>query len=183
MTELKGRVEFAALQMEYSLVSRDSEKDLIPMCADMGLGTLPWSPLKFGVLTGKFSSRDIDPSLEAAPCLESIRNSARLTERNVQIADEVIRIAKERGHSPAQVALNWVDTQPGITSPAVGARTADQLADNLASLECTLPDEHMASLNDTSASPLGYPHDILREAGPNIDGEISISPEGFLVLY
>ena len=182
MAELQGWTEFAALQMQYSLVERTSERDMIPMCADMGLGTTPWSPLGFGLLSGKFSTKDLNTK-ESTPRLEMIKGTGLFTEKNLRIAEEVSRIAKEIGRTSAQVALNWVSNRPGITSPILGARTAEQLADNLASLEFTLDDVHMERLNEISDFPVGYPHDITSGAGPNIDGECSVSPEGFRVLY
>ena len=185
MAELKGWVPFAALELEYSLVERTAERDLLPMCREFGIGTTPYSPLAFGLLSGKYSSKDLSAEGDDGSArLGMIKGMGKASERNLRIADEVIRIASEVGRTPAQVAVNWVCSQPDVTSPIVGARTLRQLEDNLAALDFTLDDEHAAALDEVSGITLGYPHDALLSpaAQGSVDGEISVSPPGFKVI-
>ena len=185
MAELKGWVPFAALQLEYSLAQRTAERELLPMCRELGIGTTPYSPLAFGLLSGKYSSKDLGTEGDGGNArLEMMKGMGKFTEQNLRIADEVIRVASEVGRSPAQVAINWVCSQPDVTSPIVGARTLQQLEDNLAALDFTLDDEHSSALDVASGITLGYPHDALLSpaAMSAVDGENSVSPPGFKVI-
>jgi aryl-alcohol dehydrogenase-like predicted oxidoreductase len=170
---LKDWTPFVALQIEYNLTLRDGERDLIPMAREMGIGVLPWSPLAGGVLTGKYSKDDMGPppkSPEEWASEDGSRRNlvkGRITERNLAIADETVGVAKEIGCTPAQVALRWLLEKPGVTSPILGARTMDQLEDNLGCLDVELSGEHMARLDEVSAIELGFPHDFIR--GPMVD--------------
>jgi aryl-alcohol dehydrogenase-like predicted oxidoreductase len=173
LAELRGWTPFTALQIEYNLALRDGERDLIPMAREMGLAVLPWSPLAGGVLTGKYSKDDMGPppaSPEEWAADDGSRRTlvkGRLTERSIAIADETVEVAKEVGCSPAQVALRWLLEKPGVTSPILGARTVEQLEDNLGALDVTLSDEQMARLDEVSAITLGFPHDFIR--GPMVN--------------
>ena len=182
MAELRGWSEFVSLQMQYSLVEHTSDRELMPMCRELGIGTTPWSPLAFGLLSGKYSSKDLDAGDKGSERLAMMKDSGLWTEANLKIADEVIRIAREIGRTPAQVALNWVCAQPGITSPIIGARTRAQLEDNLGALDFALDDGHMAALNEVSRITLGYPHLQSERAAAIVDCGMSISPPGHVVL-
>lgn len=154
---------FVATQVEYSLIKRDAERDLLPMSRELGLGLLPWSPLAGGILSGKYSQADI-PRLESLRQQKELRSSSRavrLTERHLQIVEAVKAIAKETEHSPAQVALNWLLSRPGVTAPIIGARTLSQLEDNLGCLDFRLSDTQIQNLEAVSAIELGFPHDFL----------------------
>ena len=175
LAELKGWSEFVALQMQYSLIEHTSDNELLPMCRALGIGTTPWSPLAFGLLSGKYSSKDLNTDDKTNARLQMMKDMGIWTEKNLQVADAVIRIAGEIGQSPAQVALNWVCVQPDITSPILGARTSAQLKDNLGALDFELEDEHLAALNEVSKIELVYPYSAL-SAGAGIDGELSIEP-------
>jgi aryl-alcohol dehydrogenase-like predicted oxidoreductase len=153
--------EFApliALQIEYSLLERTVEGELIPMALAMGLGVTPWGPLAAGVLSGKYSRHNMKP--------ESPGRAANLArhsnERVYGILDSLAAVAKRRGSSSARVALAWVRSRPGVASPILGARTLEQLKDNLAALELQLQPEDIAELNAATAPTLGFPIAMLK---------------------
>ncbi len=167
IADLRGWSPLVALQIEYSLVNRGAERDLIPMARAMGLGVTPYSPLGGGVLSGKYSRADL--SAPDAGSGESSRKSfnaglGMVTERTLAIADAVREVAAELGHTPAQVALAWTLQNPGVTAPVIGARTPEQLVGNLGALEVGFSGEHLARLAEVSAIDLGYPHDLLASA-------------------
>jgi len=161
LAELRGWSRFAALQVEYSLVERTSERELIPMARALGLGVTAWSPLGSGLLTGKYH-RSADSGSERR--LDKVAFK-EIDDTNYSIAREVDRVAAEIGKSPAQVALNWVRRQPQVI-PILGARTAEQMKQNLACLTFALGDEQMERLNKISQIPLGFPHDFLTSEVP-----------------
>jgi aryl-alcohol dehydrogenase-like predicted oxidoreductase len=166
MADLRGWSPLTALQIEYSLVERTVERDLIPMAAELGMGVLPWSPLASGVLTGKYSRADLGVAVSSDP-VGTRRNVAAangsLTERALNIADVVGEIAVEMGRTRAQVALAWTLLNPAVTAPILGVRTIAQLEDNLGSLDVTFNEAQIERLNAASAIELGFPHDFLRQ--------------------
>lgn len=183
LSDLRGWSPFVGLQVEYSLVERGVERELIPMARDLKLGVTPWSPLAGGLLTGKYSREDLDASeLEPGERPQDRRQMvrSRLTERRLLIANAVAEVAAEVGHSPAQVALRWVMDRPGVTSTILGARTTDQLEDNLGSLDVTLDSDQRARLDAASEIDLGFPHEMLMS--PRIKGflhgGVEIEPYG-----
>jgi len=161
LAELRGWSRFIALQVEYSLVERTSERELLPMARAMGLGTTAWSPLGSGLLTGKYT-RSKAPASERR--LDKVAFK-EIDDTTYSIAREVDRVAGEIGQHPAQVALNWVRQQTGII-PIIGARTADQIKQNLACLEFTLNRNQLERLNKISQVALGFPHDFLNSEVP-----------------
>jgi aryl-alcohol dehydrogenase-like predicted oxidoreductase len=155
IAELRGWSSFAGLQIEYSLVQRTPERELLPMAQAFGMTVLPWSPLGAGVLTGKFSG-------DAKPDKTRIKEgSNRLSERNLRIAEVVVAVAKEIGVSPAQVALAWLLHRPGTHIPIIGGTKASQVQDNLGSVSVKLSEEQLRRLNEVSAIEMGFPHDFL----------------------
>jgi aryl-alcohol dehydrogenase-like predicted oxidoreductase len=161
IADLRGWSPLVALQVEYSLAERTVERDLAPMAEEMGLGVIPWSPLAGGVLTGKYKRSDLDAEASANPT--GTRHNVvlahnMLTERNLDIADEVGKVAEELGKSRAQVALAWTLLNPAVTSPIIGARTLQQLEDNLGALDVEFSDEQRARLDAVSAIDPGFPH-------------------------
>ena len=165
IAELRGWAPLVALQVEYSLIERTVERELIPMASEMGLGVIPWSPLASGVLTGKYSRADLDGhegSAEPAGTRKdvAIANGA-LTERGLRIAEQVKETAARIGSTRSRVAVAWTLLNPAVTAPIIGARTLTQLEDNLAALELDLPQEQRARLEEASAVELGFPHDFL----------------------
>ncbi|MEV4111795.1 aldo/keto reductase [Nonomuraea sp. NPDC049695] len=169
IADLRGWAPLIALQIEYSLVERTVERDLIPMAREMGLGVIPWSPLASGVLTGKYSRADLDQEVSADPSGTRKNVAAAngsLTERALDIADVVKQVASDLGVTPSQVALAWTTLNPGVTAPIVGARTLRQLEDNLTALEVRFSESHLATLEEASRVDLGFPHEFLSRPMP-----------------
>jgi aryl-alcohol dehydrogenase-like predicted oxidoreductase len=155
----RGWSPFTGLQIEYSLVQREVERELVPMARGLGLGVLAWGPLGAGVLSGKYAG-------PAAP-----GDARRLTDvapAKLAIAKTVGDVAAELGHTPAQVALAWIRAQLAI--PILGARTASQLESNLACLDIGLPADALARLDQASHMPRGFPHDFLASADYTLGG-------------
>ena len=140
--------------MNYSLIGRDIEHEIIPLGLDQSLGLMAWSPLHAGLLTGKFR-RDARPAVSR---LNELDPPGTIDyERVYRIVDVLTDIAQARGVSPSQVALNWVLSKPGVDTVILGARDESQLKDNLAAAAWRLSAEEMASLDDVSALPEPYP--------------------------
>jgi aryl-alcohol dehydrogenase-like predicted oxidoreductase len=162
LAELQGRERVAALQLEYSLIERNIEREHIPAAQELGIGVCPWSPLGNGLLTGKYKRDDqAGPSKGHLDTLKTTGGALfeRFTERNWQIVDSLLEVSKQIGRPPAQVALNWVATQPGVTSTIIGMTKVEQLDDNLASLEFVIPPELRARLDQASAlDPTAQPY-------------------------
>jgi aryl-alcohol dehydrogenase-like predicted oxidoreductase len=157
MAELRGWSRFVGLQIEYSLIERTPERDLLPMAEALGLAVTPWGPIGGGVLSGKYSVGWETPDSKRVAA-----NRHRFSDRTMKIAGEVSAIAKELGRSSAQVAIAWVMGRgPHGTIPIVGARTAAQLEDSLGATETVLTPEMLARLDAVSKIELGFPHDFL----------------------
>lgn len=156
---------FVAFQAQYSLVVRDIEREHVPLCQKYGLGILPWSPLCGGFLTGKIERGMAAP---AGSRLErwKERYAAFDTERNWKILAALKAVAGEVGATPSQTALAWCVQRPGITSVIFGARSLEQLTDNLRAADLELPAAAMQRLDEASSFALGYPYDFIR----NIQG-------------
>jgi len=144
-----GRTTLASTQVEYSLLNRDIELDVVPAAAALGLGILPWSPLGRGVLTGKYRSGIPSDSRGASPTYSGFVERY-LDPRGQAVVEGVARAAEGLGWSSAEVALAWVRDRPGVTAPIVGARTAKHLLGLLGVEELTLPPEIVAALDDVS---------------------------------
>ncbi|HET6212466.1 MAG TPA: aldo/keto reductase [Micromonosporaceae bacterium] len=151
-----GRAALVCAQVEYSLLERGIEREVVPAAAALGLGILPWSPLGRGVLTGKYRHGRPADSRAASPHFERFV-APYLDPRCSAIVEAVITAADGLGASPIQVALAWVRDRPGVVAPVLGARTAGQLIGALAVEEVTLPAEISRALDDVSAQPYGYP--------------------------
>ncbi len=160
-----------ALQIEYSLVERTVENELMPMARELGMGVTPWSPLKGGVLTGKYTRANlssIDPK-------RGTWVTNNLTERNLDIVEALVEVAKEMGRTPAEVALAWVQARPGVSSSIIGARTMEQLEQNLKALEVKIPGELAAKLDEASAIQPTFPQSFLPYVKNNIHGGATIN--------
>lgn len=159
-SDARGFVRYESVQLQYSLVCRDAEREVTPACEAFGLGVLAWSPLGRGFLSGKYTRNDAPPP---GSRLEAWQDSWKgvATERNFQILDVVADIARERGTTPAVVALRWAMQKPWMTSLIIGARTMQQLESNLKALEISLSDEEMARLDDVSRPAWGYPYEFI----------------------
>lgn len=165
LADLRGWAPFVALQIEYSLVQRTVERELLPMAEALGIGVTPWAPLAMGVLTGKYTRADLGAAGAAKP--EGTRKdvatgNGALTERALAIADTVKRVAKALERTPAQVAVAWTLGSSSVVAPIVGVRTLAQLEDNLGALDVTIPDDLRAELDAASAVERGFPHDFLQ---------------------
>lgn len=154
LADLRGWSPFVALQIEYSLVERTPERELLPMARALDLAVTPWGILGSGVLTGKYN-RDEPPEEGRA------KEGKGRNEEMLHIAGVVRDVADEVGASSSQVAIAWLLRQPGVMVPLLGARTESQLRDNLASLQVTLDEEHLERLDEASRIDLGFPHDFL----------------------
>ncbi|MEM7736318.1 MAG: aldo/keto reductase [Deinococcota bacterium] len=152
--DLRGLTPFTGLQIEYSLIERTPERDLLPMAHAFNMAVTPWGALASGILTGKYNNAESAEGRIPA-------GHARLNEHNLHIAAEVSRVADELGITASQVALAWLRQQAGTMIPIVGARKLSQLEDNLASLKLELSAAHVQQLNDVSAIELGFPHSML----------------------
>ena len=144
-----GRAPLASTQVEYSLVNRKVEAEVLPAAEALGLGVLPWSPLGRGVLTGKYRHGTPADSRAASPHFSNFVGTY-LGERHARIVEAVARAAEGLDWSPLEVALTWVRDRPGVTAPIVGARTAAQLRGSLTVEECELPPQIVAALDDVS---------------------------------
>lgn len=170
IAQLRGWESLVALQIQYSLLERTVERDLIPMSAELGMGVIPWSPLGSGVLTGKYSRADLDDEVSADP-VGTRKNVAKangaLTARTLDIAHVVVQVAKEQERSPAETAVAWTLLNPAVTSPIIGARTLEQLESNLSALDVEFTGAQRDRLDAASRVELGFPHDFLTGAMVN----------------
>jgi aryl-alcohol dehydrogenase-like predicted oxidoreductase len=148
---LLGRVPLASTQVEYSLLNREVEYEVIPAAQALGLGVLPWSPLGRGVLTGKYRT-GVPSDSRAASEDYSTFVEPYLDDRCNRVVEAVARAADGLGWSALDVALTWVRDRPGVCAPIVGARSANQLSAALATEALTLPEEIVSALDDVSAS-------------------------------
>jgi aryl-alcohol dehydrogenase-like predicted oxidoreductase len=151
---------FVSAQMQYSLVTREIEREHVPVCRDHQVGILPWSPLGGGFLSGKYRKGQTPP---AGTRLEQWKDRwGRFdNERNWKILAAVDRVAEATGATTSQVALAWLLRKPTVTSVIFGARTLEQLEDNLGAAELQLSGEQLAALDEASAFELGYPYDFM----------------------
>jgi aryl-alcohol dehydrogenase-like predicted oxidoreductase len=159
LAELRGWNRFVGLQIEYSLVERTVERELLPMARAFGLPVAAWGAVGAGLLTGKYT-RGGAPSGGRAEMV-----GKRMSERNLVIAREVDRVADELGASSTQVAIAWLKHQHPSILPIVGARTATQLVDALGAGALRLGTQQLARLDEVSRVELGFPHDFMREPG------------------
>ena len=151
-----GRAPVASTQVEYSLLQRGVEREVLPAAEMLGLGVLPWSPLGRGVLTGKYRFGTPADSRAASPHFERFVG-IYLDKRSRRIVDAVCRAADGLGLAPLEVALAWVRDRPGVTAPVVGARTSAQLRGSLTVEDVELPPEITLALDDVSAPPVAHP--------------------------
>jgi len=171
IAHFRGWNPLIALQIEYSLMERTVEGELTPMAQELGLGVLPWGPLKGGALSGKYT-RTNGAKMQG---LRGARNGD-LTNKQYDIIDVVGRIATEHGAEPSAVALAWLKSQPGVQSIIIGARTMDHLNANLKANDLTLTPAQISSLNDVSKPQLNFPADFLTgspsfaHAGATVNG-------------
>ncbi len=166
LAELRGWTPFAGIQVEYSLIQRTVERELLPMAHALDLAVAAWGPIGGGMLTGKYNA-DAGAEQRAEPArMRDNPAAARLAERNLRIAGVVREVARETGRTPAQVAVNWVRHRPGKVIPIVGARTLGQIEDTLGAVAFELEPAQVSRLDEASRIEPGFPHEFL--AQPNI---------------
>ena len=175
MAQFRGWAPLVALQIEYSLIERTVEGELIPMAQAMGLGVTPWSPLRSGVLSGKYSRNRMTAESKGREFFVS-RNA---NERVYALLEVLAAVAKRRATNCARVALAWLLRRPAVSSPILGVRTLEQLQDNLAALELQLDAADIAELDQASAPTLNFPAEFLKIAGAQSYGGMSINGQTF----
>ena len=181
IAQFRGWAPFIGLQVEYSLLERTVEGELIPMALELGLGVTPWSPLKGGVLSGKYTRQN---AKQVAPDRAWV--TASLSENAFAVIDELQHIARQLDTTVARVALAWVQRRPGVASTIIGARTPVQLEDNLKALEVKLSAEQSAALDALTKPALDFPAGYMplfasmHSPGLTINGEIA-EPSPFSV--
>jgi aryl-alcohol dehydrogenase-like predicted oxidoreductase len=156
----KNTHRFEAVQLQWSLVVRDAERELVPACRNFGLGTLVWSPLARGFLSGKYR-RGMSPPPGSR--LESWRDSYKSVDndRNWKILDAVTAVAARRETTPAAVSIAWLLARPEVSSVIIGARNESQLEDNVAALDVKLTADDVRDLDAASKPAWGYPYDFI----------------------
>ncbi|WP_437484510.1 aldo/keto reductase [Sorangium sp. So ce1014] len=175
IAQFRGWAPFIGLQIEYSLLERTVEGELIPMAEELGVAVTPWSPLKSGILSGKYTRKN------GATVKPEGRQWAAgfLDEKSYVVIDELERIAKELDTTVARVALAWVQARPAVSSTIIGARTLAQLDDNVKALEVKLAPEQTAALDALTKPKLNFPAEFLEIArmiqagGTTINGQPS----------
>jgi aryl-alcohol dehydrogenase-like predicted oxidoreductase len=178
LAEKEGKERLIALQLEYSLVERNIEREHIPVSQELGIGVCPWSPLAGGFLTGKYKREGESGKGEGR--LETTKGSSnpafnKFSERNWRIHDVLSDVAKRINKLPAQVALNWVITQPGVTSTIIGATKLAQLNDNLQAADITIPAELRKRLDEVSAPEAIQPYTFFgQDIQPMVTGGTSV---------
>lgn len=164
ITQLKGWEPIISLQPQYSILTRDVEVEIIPVCQRFNIGVIPWSPLGGGMLTGKYK-REEEPeegTRFAAPGMfREIWRRRALNERNHAILDVVVAEADKLGVSPIALSLAWNVDRPAVVAPIIGPKSVAQLQDNLAALDVDLPADTIQRIDDASSPRLSYPHDFL----------------------
>lgn len=165
LAELRGWTRFAGLQVPYSLLKRDIERELLPMAAGFGLSVAAWGPLAGGVLSGKFTAG-------AAPTEPTRIAAEAIGDRERAVAAVVTEVAAELDASPAQVAIAWIMARSPALHPIIGARRLDQLVDNLGAVKLELPPAVRDRLDQASAIDLGFPAAFLADTASWVYGEV-----------
>ena len=185
MSMLRGWTPFVALQIEYSLLERTPERDLLPMAIDFGMAVTPWSPLGQGALTGKFLDDHDDKADDDARINQNRERMGGkyVNDHAISCAKAVVKVAKDKGVSPSQVAVAWLLHQPGVTSPIIGARKLSHLNDNLDAVSVSLSEEELKTLDDASKVSLGFPHEFLQQVDAMTCAKqhVEAPPQGRLV--
>ncbi len=163
-----------ALQIEYSLLERTVEGALIPMAMEMNMGVTPWSPLKGGILSGKYTRENAAATAKAG---RGEWVSRFLNDKSYAVIDALSAISRQVNATPSQIALAWVNSRLGVTSTIIGARTVEQLNENLKALDVHLLPEHMAKLDELTRPTFHFPFEFLRNVRPVFQGGTTINGE------
>lgn len=159
LAELRGWTQFIGLQIEYSLIQRTPERELLPMARSLDIGVTAWSPLASGWLTGKYTKGN-STAEERRLDNEMMEGFVDKSDRNTKIAQTVDKIAKQTGNSSSQIALAWLLSKGVI--PIVGARKVSHIEDNLKCVDLKLSSEQVQELDEISKIELGFPHDFFK---------------------
>jgi aryl-alcohol dehydrogenase-like predicted oxidoreductase len=160
IAELRGWTQFIGLQVEYSLLQRTPERDLLPMAKELDIAITPWAPLAGGALSGKYLKGESGRVAE---------NSARRNEEKTKIVQALVDVSQTLSVSPSQLAIKWTMQKEQVSIPIVGARKVSQIEDSLGAVSFEIPNEQMNILNEASKIDLGFPHDFLAgEAVKNV---------------
>ncbi|QGZ93701.1 aldo/keto reductase [Terricaulis silvestris] len=171
MAQFRNWSAFVALQIEYSLLERSVEQELVPLALEFGLGVTPWSPLKSGALSGKYTRANAGQMKgDRGVFLEG-----SLNEQTYAVIDQLEIIAKAHDTSVAAVSLAWLSTKPGVASPIIGARRLSQLEDNIKALDIKLTADEMAKLDMLTQPKLGFPQSMLPMAPAILNGGASVN--------
>jgi aryl-alcohol dehydrogenase-like predicted oxidoreductase len=169
LAQWHGWSAFAGLQVPYSLLQRDIERDLLPMAEHLGLAVAAWSPLAGGILSGKFTgAQDPGPGTRISP--DSVSDHQR------RVAETLQAVARDLGATPSQTAIAWIQGRSPAVCPIIGARRLDQLRDNLGAAGLELPPEAAARLDEAAAFDPGFPADFIRETSPWVFGAAALPP-------
>ncbi len=171
LARFRGWAPLVALQIEYSLLQRTVEGELMPMARELGMGVTPWSPLKGGVLTGKYA-RDKHGKHEPGRGAWTV---SALNDKAYDLIEELGRIARELDTTQSRVAIAWVQGRPGVTSTIIGARTLQQLEDNLAAVDVRLTAEQLGRLEALTKPALNFPADMLANGAAFYQGGTTIN--------
>lgn len=160
MADIRGLASFIALQMQYNLLERSIEREIIPMTQELDIAVLAWSPLAGGLLSGKYKRDDIKREMEESDGTRKFSNKqlGMLNEKNIRIIEEISRLAEQIGRTVSQVALNWLLRKQEITCSIIGARTVNQLEQNLGSLDFELTEKQCQSLDALNPVDYGNAH-------------------------
>lgn len=177
LADLRGWSSFVALQVQYSLLERTVEREILPMARHLNLAVMPWAVLGDGMLTGKYMRSQV-PAADQRLASSNFRRL--LTDRNFAIADVVCEVAQRLHCAPAQIAIAWLLARRTGTNviPLIGARNLGQLTTNLHSLEIELAPDVLQALDDISAIELGFPHDFLERGQVAIYGDAHAQVDG-----
>ncbi|QKG24497.1 aldo/keto reductase [Actinomadura verrucosospora] len=163
LAEWRGWTPFAGLQVPYSLLNRDIETELLPMAESFGMSVAAWSPLGGGVLSGKYTG--------GSPARGGRLDGAQISDHDHRVAKEVQAVADELGATPSQVALAWVRSRSRAVHPIIGARSAEQLADDLGTLDVELPAEAAGRLEEATGFAPAFPSGFIAQTSPWVFGE------------
>ena len=163
MAELRGWTRYVGLQIEYSLLERTVERELVPMAKDQQMSVLAWSPLRNGLLTGKYLPENVKQSQAEGSRMHSemMKGFGTVEESTHATVREIVAVGEELGVSAAQVALAWLRTRPVPVIPIIGARKLGQIEDNICSLDVKFSSEQLQRLDKISAVSMGFPHDFM----------------------
>jgi aryl-alcohol dehydrogenase-like predicted oxidoreductase len=171
IARFRGWSAFIGLQIEYSLLERTVEQELVPMASEFGLGITPWSPLKSGVLSGKYTRANSgEHKADRGALVDHF-----LTEESYAVIDELEIIAKAHETNVASVALAWVHAQPAVSSVIIGARRLSQLDDNVRAVDVNLTAQELARLNDLTQPTFGFPHNMVAMAAGILNGGTTVN--------